>query len=130
MEWQGVLGWLMAIGGACLWLWEAYKVVSRQRMENEKMKELLTEATSAIRSLYQAHENALRFYREIVMTLMRGTMAQKKSEYIIKASGKQYSDNDPIKVIRAAQADGVNGDLHLKGFFTAPRRIKKMRDSE
>lgn len=131
MEWQGVLGWLMALGGLGLWLWEAYKVIQRQRVENEKMKELLQATIKAMQNLYQSHENALTFYRGIVTELLhRGsTMAAKKekAQYVVKVAGKQYADEDPIEAIRKARnGGGVDGGFRLQGFFTAPRRLGKV----
>lgn len=130
MEWQGVLGWVMAVAGSFLWLWEAYKVVQRQQLENAKMKEMLMEATAAMRSLYQAHENALKFYREIVSSLLRqrqGEAMRKKQNhmYVVKLANRRYTDSDPVAAVKKAQEEGHNGELLLQGFFTAPRRFKK-----
>lgn len=132
MEWQGVLGWLMAIGGACLWLWEAYKIIARQRAENEKMKEFLREAIEAMRSLYSSHENALKFYREIVSTLLhdRSATMKKGDKYIVKSASKQYTASDPVLAVKKARENGDNGQLVLKGFFTAPRRMGKINREE
>lgn len=128
MDWQGVLGWLMALGGACLWLWEGWKVIQRQRLENEKMKALLNHAIAAMQHLYQSHENALKFYREMVMVLARanGEVMKKKEEYTVKVAGKRYSAEDPLQAIRKARQNGASdGEIRLMGLFTAPRRLPK-----
>lgn len=134
MEIQGVFGWLMALGGIGLWTWEAWKIIKRQQAENEKMKELLKEATAAMRALYQSHEHALRFYRQIVLSLIRESdMAKNNKEgktYVAHAGKKRFTGEDPLDALKRARnelGNSFNGELRLTGDFTAPRRVKKAK---